>query len=147
MQLKGNAQDLTFLSDFSNWKDTTRCFHKHETTVTHKEAVEYMVTLLATTINIGGLLSFNYANQKQANSEYLFKVIQNIKFLTKQGLALQGDGNEWECNFMLLLQLWAIDDSKFTTLERKSNMHKSSNSKWNFKIMYLQILRSISSDV
>ena len=80
MQLKGNAKDSTFLLDVSNWKDANRCFHKHKTTVTHKEAVEYMVTLLATAINIGGLLSFNYASQKQANSEYLFKVIQNIKF-------------------------------------------------------------------
>jgi len=47
MQVKGNAHDSTFLSGFSNWKDATRCFHKHELTLTHKAAVEYMVTLPA----------------------------------------------------------------------------------------------------
>ena len=63
MQLKGNVQDSTFLSGFCNWKDATRCFHKYELTVTHKAAVEYMVTLPATTSDIGDLLSSNYASQ------------------------------------------------------------------------------------
>ena len=39
MQLSKNAQDSTFLSGFSYWKDATRCFDKHELTVTHKAAV------------------------------------------------------------------------------------------------------------
>ena len=81
MQLSGNPQDSTFLSGFSNWKDATRCFHKHELTVTHKAAVEYMITLPATTSDIGDLLSANYASQMQANREYLLKIIQNVKFL------------------------------------------------------------------
>ena len=53
-----------------------------------------MVTLPATTSDIGYLLSSNYASQKQANREYLLKVIQNVKFLARQGLALRGNGDE-----------------------------------------------------
>lgn len=90
MQLKGNTQDSTFLSGFCNWKDATRCFHKHELNVTHKSAVEYMVTLPATTSDVGDLLSSSYASQKQANREYLLKLIQNVRFLARQGLALRG---------------------------------------------------------
>ena len=68
MQLKENAQDSTSPFGFSNWKDATRCFH--ELTVTHKAAVEYMVTLPPTTSDIGHLLSSNYASQKQANKVF-----------------------------------------------------------------------------
>ena len=75
-------------------KDATRYFHKHELPLTHKAAVEYMVTLPATTNDIGDLLSSNYAGQKQANREYLVKIIQNVRFLARQGLALRGDGDE-----------------------------------------------------
>jgi len=53
-----------------------------------------MVTLPATTNGIGDLLSSNYTGQKQANREYLVKIIQNVRFLARQGLALRGDGDE-----------------------------------------------------
>ena len=148
MQLKGNVQDSTFLSGFCNWKDATRCFHKHELTVTHKAAVEYMVTLPATTSDIGDLLSSNYASQKQAN-RHMLKIIQNVRFLARQGLALQGDGDEKESNFMQLLQLRAIDDPNIsTTLDKKSDKYTSPQIQNEvLKLLYLQVLRSISSDV
>jgi len=53
-----------------------------------------MVTLPATTNDIGDLLSSNYAGQKQVNREYLVKIIQNVRVLVRQGLALRGDGDE-----------------------------------------------------
>ena len=149
MQLKGNTQDSTFLSGFSNWKDATRCFHKHELTVTHKAAVEYMVTLPATTSDIGYLLSSNYASQKQANREYLLKVIQNVKFLARQGLSLRGDGDIKDSNFMQLLHLRAIDDPNIsTTLEKKSDKYTSPQIQNEIlKLLSLQILRNISFEV
>ena len=36
----------------------------------------------------------------------------NIQFLTRQGIALNGDGTGRDSNFMQLMQLRAIDDPK-----------------------------------
>ena len=78
-----------------------------------------MITLPATTSDIGDLLSSNYASQKQVNREYLLKIIHNVRFLARQGLALRGDGDEKDSNFIQLLQLRAIDDPNISaTLEK-----------------------------
>jgi len=82
-----------------------------------------MVTLPATTSDIGDSLSSNYASQKQANREYLLKIIQNVTFLARQGLALRGDGDEKDSNFMQLLQLHAIDDPNISTTLEKSQIN------------------------
>ena len=46
------------------------------------------------------------------NREYLLKVLQNIRFLARQGIALRGDVNEDDSNFIQLLKLRANDDSQ-----------------------------------
>ena len=38
---------------YSNWKDATVSFNKHEGSNCHREAVEVIVTLPATTVHIG----------------------------------------------------------------------------------------------
>ena len=52
---------------FSNWKDGT--IAKHEKSASHTEAVEVVVTLPATTRDVGELLSQQYAAQKVKNRE------------------------------------------------------------------------------
>ena len=46
------------------------------------------------------------------NREYFLKVLQNIRFLARQGIALRGDGNKDDSNFIHLLKLRANDDSR-----------------------------------
>ena len=70
---------------FSNWKDT---FKKHEKSSCHHEAVEVMITLPATTVNIGELLP---NIQKMKNRDALHEIMSSIRFLCRQGLALRGD--------------------------------------------------------
>ena len=85
-----------------------------------------MITLPATTSDIDDLLSASYASQKQANREYLLKIIQNVKFLARQGLAFRGDGDEKDSNFIHILQLRAIDDPTISAgLEKKSGKYTS----------------------
>ena len=116
--------------------------------MTHKSAVEYMVTLPATTSDVGDLLSSSYASQKQANREYLIKIIQNVRFLAREGLALRGDGDEKDSNFMQLLHLHAIDPIVSTTLEKKSGKDTTPQIQNEvLKLLYLQVMQSISSDI
>ena len=60
---------------FSNWKDATVAFHAHEKSLRHKEAVEMVLTLPATTRDVGELLSSAHAHEKAVNHRCLVKVI------------------------------------------------------------------------
>ena len=50
---------------YSNWKDATVAFNKHEGSNCHREAVEVIVTLPATTVHIGVQLSQEYAREME----------------------------------------------------------------------------------
>ena len=52
---------------YSNWKDATVAFNKHEGSNCHREAVEVIVTLPATTVHIGVQLSQEYAREMENN--------------------------------------------------------------------------------
>ena len=82
---------------FSNWKDGTIAFHKHKKSACHSEAVEIVVTLPATTKNVGELLSRKYAVQKLNDRQALYKIMKYICFLSRQGLALRGNKDESDC--------------------------------------------------
>jgi len=48
------------LKGFSNWKDATIVFKKHAASACHREAIEIVITLLATTADVGELISSNH---------------------------------------------------------------------------------------
>ena len=79
---------------FSYWKDATVCFKKHKKSVSYLEAIEVMVTLPATMKDIGEQLSHLHASQKINNRKALLQIILSIRYLSRQGLALRGDGDE-----------------------------------------------------
>ena len=49
---------------FKNWNDATRVFCCHELSSCHKEAIEVVVTLQATTKHVGELLSSIYLGRR-----------------------------------------------------------------------------------
>ena len=69
---------LKLTRGFSNWKDGTMAFRSHENSAYHKEAVEVMVTLPATTRDISEQLSQQHAAQKEKNSEALIQIMSCI---------------------------------------------------------------------
>lgn len=56
------------------------------------------------------MLSSAHAQEKAKNRAYLLKVIQSVRYLARQGLALHGDGDEKNSNLFQLLQLTGFDD-------------------------------------
>ena len=123
--------DLAFvLRGFCNCKDATGnkgAFNTQEKSGTHKMAVECLITLPTSYRKVGEMLSSQYALDKQNNRGYLMKVFQNIQFLSRQGIALRGDLDESDSNFMQLLMLRGIDDPMIKqTVEKKTNkqVHK-----------------------
>ena len=134
---------------FSNWKDGTICFRKHEDNATHKEAVEVMITLPAATRDIGEQLSQQHAAQKVKNRKALLQIMSCIRFLSRQGLAMRGDGNESDGNFQQLLCMKAADNHNLAEwLKRKENVYTSPDIQNEIiKIMGIQVLREIAAEL
>ena len=111
LKLTGNAKESAFIyGGFSNWKDSTRYFNKHETSVTHKAAVDVVVAIPRICGDVGSMLSAAYVLEKRANQQYLFKLIQNVQFLARQGITFRWNGDEKDSNFLQLLFLRSTDD-------------------------------------
>ena len=117
---KGNVKDLAFLyTGFSNWKDTTVAFGSHEKSATHKIAVETVITLPRTTRDVGELISSAHAAEKLKSRQCLVIITESICFLTRQGIALCGDGDK-------SLRIRAIDQPQLLTwLEHKTDKYTS----------------------
>ena len=64
---------------------------------------------LKTKSDVAEMLSSQRVGEKKGNQQYLLHVITTIRFLACQGLALRGDGDEKNSNFLHLLMLQAED--------------------------------------
>ena len=79
----------------------TTTFKKHKANQCHKETNEAITLLPKQVGNIGEMLSKKHSDQKAANKEVFLRILQNLRFLTRQGLALRGNhGEEVHSNFM-----------------------------------------------
>ena len=92
------------------------------------------------------MLSAAHALETRANQQYLLKLIQNIQFLARLGIAFRGDGDEKDSNFLQLLLLRSTDDpSILSYLQRKTDKYTSPQIQNELiKIMALQILWEIT---
>ena len=106
-----------------------------------------MITLPATTADVGELISSNHQRDKQQNSTILMKVLCSIRFLARQGMALRGDGSEEDGNYLQLLQLLSSRDPLVAGwLQKKRYRYTSHKIQEDFlDLMGKEILRNISS--
>ena len=146
----GNVKDSAFLfPGFSSWKDGIAAFESHEKSATHKWAVKRVVTLPKTTRDIGELISSVYAAEKHKNQQWLLPLLKIYTFLQGQGIALCGDGNESNSNFVQLLHLRAIDQLQLNTwLEQKADKYTSPQIQNELlTVMATAVLRKISEAI
>lgn len=103
-----------------------------------------MITLPTTTMYIGAQLSLQYAKEMENNR--VMKILPCIKFLGRQGIALRGDGDESDGNFLQLLTFLGENDSMaYDWAKRKQNKYISHEIQNELlKIMALHILRHIA---
>ena len=85
-----------------------------------------MVTLPSSCPDVAEMLSREHAEQKKDNRQCLLKILSNLRFLARQGIALRGDGDEKDSNFIQLLKLRGNDDPRIETwLQRKTDKYIS----------------------
>ncbi|KAL5509913.1 hypothetical protein EMCRGX_G005360 [Ephydatia muelleri] len=120
----GNIKDSPFVcGGFSNSKDA---FARHEQTTTHKKAVEVLVTIPETTRDIGEMLSTAHAEGKKISGQCLVPIAENKRFLARQGIALRGDEDEKDSNFIQLLHLLAIKQPELINwMQQKTSKYTS----------------------
>ena len=77
------------------------------------------------------------------------KIISSIRFLSRQGMALRGDRNDEDSNFLQLLQLKAEDDPGLLEwLKQKTNKYTSHEMQNEIiKVMAMNVLRTITSSL
>jgi len=77
------------------------------------------------------------------------KILQNIKFLARQNIALRGDSDESESNFVHVLKLRGEDDSRLQQwLQQKANKYTSLEIQNEMlQIMALKVLREMASSI
>lgn len=79
-----DVEQVAFISKgFTNWKDATVAFNKHLKSECHKEAVE-ICELPKKTGDIGEKLSTEHKREKELNREMFWRILQNIRYLTRQ---------------------------------------------------------------
>ena len=66
---------------YCNWKDATESFRKHESSKCHRDSVQVMGIIPATTADVGEILSATHAQEKHTRKQMLLKIIQNVAFL------------------------------------------------------------------
>ena len=107
-----NLEKTYISTGFSNWKEATSRFASNEGSRCHKDALLKMVSLPATTRNIGESLSKQHSKEKHEHRQCFLKLLANVKFLSRQGLPFRGSGDGSDSNFLQLLKLRGQDDPR-----------------------------------
>ena len=143
--LGSTKRDGAFISKgFTYWKEATTSFKKHESSDCHRVALDAIITMPKTTMDILELLDKSHEREKAHNRSIFMLILENIRFLARQGLPLRGDGAEIDSNFIRLLHLRGTDQID-AWLSKKSNKYTSPDIQNEIlKVMALQILRKVS---
>ena len=145
--LASTRRDSAFISKgFTYWKEGPKAFKKHQESECHREAVDALIILPHCTMDVGEQASVQHQVEKAVNREMLLLVLQNIRFLVRQGLPLRGDGDESASNF---LHLRGIDHEGVDAwLNKKTNKYTSPVIQNEcLKLMALHILRDVSRSI
>ena len=150
-QLTNTKADLAFTkTGYTNWKKgvSKEGFPAHETSDSHKEAVLRVVTIKTETRDVGESLSTGHREEKAMNRRNLLKILQNIRFLARQGLALRGRDDDCNSNFMQLYHLRAIDNLELQTWLQKRDTYTSARVQNEIlQTMALQVLQEVASSL
>ena len=150
-KVKTGNMDACFISTgYTNWKDATCAFKRHEASDAHKAAIEAIVTIPKTTKDIGTALSEGYKCEVAINRQMLLRIISIVRFLCRQGLPLRGHGDDSDSNFLQTLKFQNETDAAALSswLEKKHNKFTSPQIQNEIiKAMSLRLLRNIISSI
>ena len=115
----------------------------------HREAIEKVVTLPKVTKDVGEMLSKANTKEKEDDRECLLTILSTIRFLARQGIALRGDGDKSNSNYVQMLTLRGEEDRKILKWLRRKNEKYTCAEDQNeiLQIMARSILRDDAKDI
>ena len=121
-------------------------FQAHEKSKCHSQALS-MEVIRDTNRNVSEMISADAISEKLQNRQMLLQIFENVRFLRRQGLPLQG--NNKEGNFEQMLNHPSRYDPLLAEwLQKKRRKYTHSDSQNEFlKIMSLSILRETASTI
>lgn len=93
---------------FSNWKEAIQRFQEHTKSDCHVIATEYHIGGIASSGNVMEMYNVGAKKTMEENRRCFLKIIESLRFLSRQGLAMQGSTDD-ESNFYQLIKIRAID--------------------------------------
>ena len=154
-----NVENAFIRMGYRDWKyalDKRKGFYKHQSSECHKEAMERCFTIRSEVLEeINELFSSEKVmNEQFDNRTVLLKIIENVRFLARQGIPLRGNWKEDKIceessNFYQLFKLRIEDDHQIAEwLQRKGEKYTSPQIQNEIlNIMVLKILREINRDI
>ncbi len=127
---------------FNSWKKAPKCFEEHQMSGCHKAAVA-MKAVAVSCPDIVDLTNKTSGEKKATERHHLMNVIRCVRYLARQGVALQG--NPDNDNLFQLLKLLASKDSSIETALAKSTNKYTHNDIQNelLDIMAQHVLREL----
>ena len=133
---------------FSNWKDGLAKIRNHARSEHHKEANEALFILPKQTKDIGEQLDPGHASRKPGNQKVFLTILENAKFLARQGLPLRGDGDESNSNFKQPFLLRSEGSVFEEWLSKRTDTYLSNNIQNDLlRLMAKRVLDEISSSI
>ena len=106
-----------------------------------------MEVICDTNYNVSEMISADATSEKPQNRQMLLQILENVRFLSRQGLPLQGNNKEGNFDQMLMHAL-RYDPLLSEWLQKKRGKYTHPDSQNEFlKIMSLSILRKIASNI
>ena len=119
LKISGYMDEMFTNTGFSNWKKAIEKFEKHQTSKSHREAIDLVIKIPSPTKDVGEMLNRSHAEQKDENRQVLLKIFSSVRYLSRQGIAFRGRWKtdepeilncESDSNFIQLLRIRAEDN-------------------------------------
>ena len=133
-------QQAFVVKGYDCWKNAVQRFGKHESSAFHRSAIEGLLNIEKP--SICEKISQSKQKDKQKSRIVLEKIFSSVVLLARRGLALRGDGNNEDSNFLQILKTRAEDVPVLKDwLENKKVL------KWLHHDIVNEILQTISYEV
>ncbi|KAJ8040279.1 Zinc finger MYM-type protein 1 [Holothuria leucospilota] len=143
--INAKSSEKAFLVEgFCNWKKALEKFRDHQKSTCHRLAVEH-AEFQRMYGDIGEKMNATLAEERKKNRMTFIKILENVKFLSRQGLAFQG--NEESGNFLQLHKLRAADDPHLYDWMKKKRDKYTSHDIQTVIVRIMDILRDIADSV
>ena len=139
LDIERNLEDAYTTKGFSSWKKAPPHFEERQETHCHKNTALHHV-VIPKCKDVGEMTNDNLVNVREKERKYLLDVIRCLRYLARQGIALQG--NENNDNFTQLMMLLGTKEESIV-----AHLDGTIGTKYTHQYIHNQLLNIMSRHV